>query len=108
VTTHGRLPPGLTCYKRTAQFTLGTVPAGLLAEHKTKMGVWGLLRVTGGRIRYCIDHPPSIVDVATGDAAVIGPQILHHVELLDSDSSFFVEFYRAETEHEEPRDEHSN
>jgi len=96
VTVHGSLPPGLTCYKRIAQFTRATVPAGLLAEHKTKMGVWGLLRVTGGRVRYCIDHPRSSVDIAAGDAAVIEPQVLHHVELLDSDSSFLVEFYRAE------------
>jgi tellurite methyltransferase len=96
VTVHGSLPPGLTCYKRTALFTRETVPAGLLAEHKTKMGVWGLLRVTGGRVRYCIDHPRSSVDVAEGDAAVIEPQVLHHVELLDPDSSFLVEFYRAE------------
>ena len=101
MTSHGSLPPGLTCYKRTAEFTRETVPAGLLAEHKTKKGVWGLLRVTGGRIRYCIDHPPSSIDVATGNAAVIEPQVLHHVELLDPDSSFFVEFYR--TEHVDPQ-----
>lgn len=89
-------PLGLVCYKSTPQFTHQNIPASLLSAHKLKDGVWGLLRVTSGCIRYCIDRSPSSAEiVATGRAAVIEPEILHHVELLDSDSSFFVEFYRA-------------
>lgn len=34
--------------------------------------------------------------VEHGGTVVIEPQALHHVELLDGDSAFFVEFYRAE------------
>ena len=50
-----QLPPGLTCYKRTPEFTRDTVPDALLAVHSVKAGVWGLLRVSRGRVRYCLD-----------------------------------------------------
>lgn len=96
MTHHHSLPLGLIRYTTTPQFTRQTVPASLLSAHKLKEGVWGLLRVTSGRIRYCLDRSPSISEVvATGKAAVIEPEVLHHVELLDCDSSFFVEFYRG-------------
>ena len=42
------LPGGLEPYKRTNTFTEDSVPAGLLAEHSTKDGVWGLIHVEKG------------------------------------------------------------
>jgi hemoglobin len=97
------LPPGLAFYRRTPEFTRSNVPAALLSTHTTKAGVWGLLRVLHGRVRYCLDSPApesatiESAIVAHGNAVVIEPQAPHHVELLDADSTFVVEFHRAET-----------
>ncbi len=48
------LPDGLAPYKRTPVFTENTVPASLLKDHKTKAGVWGVIHVKLGRLRYVI------------------------------------------------------
>jgi tellurite resistance-related uncharacterized protein len=90
------LPPGLERYSSSPEFTSATVPQSLLAEHKTKRGVWGLLRVQRGRLFYCLDcHPPEKLLVAPGGAAVIDPEVPHHVEVLDADTAFLIEFHRA-------------
>ena len=91
------LPPGLVCYRSTATFTPESVPAALLRAHNTKAGVWGLLRVLRGRVRYCLDGAvPETVVIAHGGTTVIEPETPHHVELLDADTAFVVEFHRAE------------
>lgn len=93
------LPAGMACYKTTAHFTSHNVPRSLLASHSVKAGVWGMLRVASGRVRYCVDGNPSFSEiVSNGGAAVIEPDTPHHVELMDADSAFFIEFYRAERE----------
>jgi tellurite resistance-related uncharacterized protein len=91
-----KLPRGLACYRETPVFTRATVPAALLDAHNTKAGVWGLLHVLSGRVQYCLDNgTDESVIVAAGETAVIEPQVSHHVELLDDDSSFRVEFHRT-------------
>lgn len=90
------MPPGLTHYKTTPSFTATTVPESLLIAHRIKDGVWGLLRVVKGRLRYCIDiDPPRALVVERGSTAVIEPGKLHHVELLDAETEFLIEFHRA-------------
>ena len=92
------LPSGLTRYRRTAEFTEATVPAGLLRAHTTKAGVWGLIHVLKGRLAYRItDHrrPASeAILTAEGPPGVVEPTILHEVEPLGP-VSFYVEFWRA-------------
>lgn len=39
-------------YKCTPVFDENTLPAGLRREHRTKPGVWGVIRVLDGRLRY--------------------------------------------------------
>ena len=39
-------------YKSTPVFDENTLPAGLRKEHRTKAGVWGVIRVLEGRLRY--------------------------------------------------------
>lgn len=91
-----QLPPGLIRYRQTAEFTRQNVPEALLRAHNTKAGVWGLIRVLCGRVRYCLDcGSRDSVLVAEGGTAVIEPEVLHHVELLDADSAFHVKFYRV-------------
>lgn len=88
-------PRGLEHYKTTPEFTAATVPESLLTAHRIKMGVWGLVRVARGRLRYCIDgDSPRALVVEQGGTAVIEPSALHDVELLDAETTFLIEFHR--------------
>lgn len=91
------LPHGLRNYKRLSTFTEDTVPAGLLRDHSSKEGTWGLIRVEEGRLLYVITDPrhpatESILTV-TDQPGVVEPTVLHRVEPQDS-VRFHVEFYR--------------
>lgn len=90
--------PVLESYKRTPTFTENTVPAGLRTDHSTKDGVWGLIHVTQGRLRYFITDPRRepeeyVLDPGTVPG-VVEPTILHRVEPIGS-LEFQVEFLRA-------------
>nr|WP_314444061.1 DUF1971 domain-containing protein [uncultured Sphingomonas sp.] len=91
------LPSGLEAYKRTPVFTEETVPAGLLKDHSTKGGTWGLIHVEEGCLRYFVTdqaRPSSSVDLKPdGPAGVVEPTIIHRVEPLGS-VRFWVEFWR--------------
>ena len=91
------LPSGLEAYKRTPLFTEATVPAGLLKDHSTKEGTWGLIHVEVGTLRYCITDPrrsSSRVDLAAGEQpGLVEPTIIHRVEPLGP-VQFWVEFHR--------------
>jgi tellurite methyltransferase len=88
------LPRGFVAYKRTNDFTAESIPKPLTANHSTKAGVWGLIHVVEGRLRYVVEPPLARdVIVVPGEPAVIVPEVLHRVDLED-DAKFFVEFYR--------------
>jgi tellurite resistance-related uncharacterized protein len=88
------LPAGFAGYKRTAEFTAESIPAGLLAQHATKPGVWGLIHVLSGRLRYVVDPPLAREAVIEpGTPGVVIPEIRHRVAP-DGPVRFFVEFYR--------------
>ncbi len=90
--------PVLESYKRTPNFTENSVPAGLLADHSTKEGVWGLIHVTQGSLRYFITdsrrEPEDYVLHPGTEPGVVEPTILHRVEPIGS-VEFQVEFLRA-------------
>jgi tellurite resistance-related uncharacterized protein len=90
--------PDLHPYKRTAEFTEATVPAGLLRSHSTKEGTWGRIHVLEGRLAYRVSDPrrPASEQVLTpeGEPGLIEPTILHEVEPLGA-VRFYVEFLRA-------------
>lgn len=89
-----QLPEGVAAYKRTPVFTQETLPAGLRREHATKAGVWGLIHVESGRLRYEIAGDGSVVELVPGDPpGVIEPEVLHSVTPI-GDVRFFVEFHR--------------
>ncbi len=52
--TDTELPAGLTAYKQTSVFDQDSLPAGLRREHRTKAGVWALIHVVEGSLRYRI------------------------------------------------------
>jgi tellurite resistance-related uncharacterized protein len=94
---NARLPAGAEPYKRTPTFTETTTPAGLRKDHSTKDGVWGLIVVEDGALRYLITDPrrPPAERVITPDSdpGLVEPTILHRVEPLGA-VRFHVEFLR--------------
>ena len=89
------LPEGFAEYKRTARFTQESVPAGLRSRHTTKAGIWALIHVTAGRLRYRIHEPFDEEQILEpGTPGVVLPGVPHEVELL-GDVSFSVAFHRC-------------
>jgi tellurite resistance-related uncharacterized protein len=95
----GAIPANAKAYKRTATFTETTIPAGLLGDHSTKEGTWGLIRVEEGELHYLVTderRPPSDrVLTAAGEPGVVEPTILHHVAPVGP-VRFHVEFLRVD------------
>lgn len=90
------LPDGLIAYKRTPVFDQHNLPPGLLHGHSTKAGVWALIHVLEGQLRYRIIDPPSETILSPGTPGIVLPQQLHEVEPIGS-VRFFVEFHAAQT-----------
>lgn len=88
---HFRTPPSEP-YKRTLVFDENTLPAGLRREHRTKPGVWGVIRVLEGRLRYQVFEPASEVVLTPGHAGLLLPDQPHLVEPLGP-MRMQVEFY---------------
>ncbi len=88
------LPLGLIKARRTPMFTTDSLPAALVASHRT--AVWALLHVEAGSVRFVelAGDEPRDVRVEAGDSAVIVPDVEHRVEP-SIDAAFFVQFYRA-------------
>lgn len=77
-------------------FTANKIPKGLLKEHNTKPGTWGVIRVKQGKLQYTILEPEHHVfeldpSVPPG---IIEPKKLHQVKALTDDLQFAVEFHR--------------
>jgi tellurite methyltransferase len=88
------LPEGYVAYKRTPTFDEGSIPAGLRAHHATRPGVWAVIHVEHGRLRYRVEADGGrefALDPAT--PGVVAPEVLHRVEP-DGTVRFFVEFWR--------------
>ena len=87
------LPDGLTPYRRTDTFTAQTVPAGLLRDHKTRAGVWGVIHVVEGSLIYRVASKDLETTLVSGTHGIVEPEVLHSVALSE-DAAFFVEFWR--------------
>ena len=79
-------------YKRTAVFDENTLPTGLRKEHRTKPGVWGVIRVLDGRVRYKVLEPESEAILEPGHPGLVLPDQPHLVEPLGP-MRMQVEFY---------------
>jgi tellurite resistance-related uncharacterized protein len=91
----GRPPEDVAPYKRTPIFDQHTMPAGLRHEHRTKAGVWAVIQVIEGRLRYRIIDPPSEQILSPEQPGVVRPEQRHDVTPLGN-VRFFVEFYARE------------
>lgn len=86
------LPENVILYRTTAIFTAATVPAGLLANHSTKAGVWARLNVVKGSVQY-FSEGATAIELKPGTPGIIEPQKVHHIRPSE-DAEFFIEFYR--------------
>ncbi len=88
------LPATVVPFKRTAEFTDSTVPAGLLRSHETKDGVWGQIVVLEGTLLYRILEPEvEEILLSTEGSGVIEPTVKHEV-VPSTGVRFYVAFYR--------------
>jgi tellurite resistance-related uncharacterized protein len=79
-------------YKSTPVFDENTLPAGLRREHCTKVGVWGIMRVLEGRLRYRVLDPVSETILDSHHSGLVLPDQPHSVEPLGA-MRMQVEFY---------------
>ncbi len=94
MTDHGSLPDGLELQRTTEEFTAETVPRGLLRAHRIAEGVWGVLRVRGGSLRFVEElDPEQVTELTAGDSLVVTPGVPHRVEP-DEAARFVIEFHR--------------
>jgi tellurite resistance-related uncharacterized protein len=79
-----------------SHFTAQKVPSGLLKQHSTKQGTWGVIRVSTGKLSYQINEPVVREFELTPDTppGIIEPKVLHQVKPLTDDLEFVVEFLR--------------
>ena len=85
------MPDGLSPYKRTPEFSSETVPAALTRDHKTKAGVWSVIRVLAGTVAY---HRGGQTETLSQDRpGLVRPEEGHAVTPATG-ARFFVEFWR--------------
>jgi tellurite resistance-related uncharacterized protein len=78
-----KLPENVSPYRTLGPFTEGTVPKGLLSEHQTKKGVWGILTVMNGSLRYTVtqERNETSVLLTPQTCGVIEPTYNHYLEI---------------------------
>jgi tellurite methyltransferase len=84
-------PEGMGTYKRTPEFNHLTVPRGLLRNHSTREGTWGVITLISGELNYVIFD--DVYRLRPGVNGVIPPIVPHRVEPPE-DVRFYVEFFR--------------
>jgi tellurite methyltransferase len=87
------IPEGYVPYRRTSTFKADSIPAGLQSRHSTKAGVWGMIHILAGSLRYCIHEPYNRETILEADStAVIIPEVEHDVHPMN-EVEFFIEFW---------------
>ncbi len=87
------LPDGLAPYRKTPVFTAESVPDGITGDHSTKPGVWALIHVLRGSLRYEIVERGEVYALTPDEPGVVEPETAHKVTP-DGEAEFFVEFWR--------------
>lgn len=86
-------PPGAIRYKRTPTFTEATLPDALKRDHNTKSGVWAVIHVESGALRYRQDAPPVDVTLRPGETLACPPGVVHRVQPMPA-VAFHIAFWR--------------
>lgn len=83
-------------YRTTPIFDEATLPEALRRDHATKPGVWGVIRVLEGRLRY-IQASGDETLLEPGVPGLIAPAARHRVEPIGP-MRMQVEFYTERPE----------
>ncbi|CAB9510366.1 Domain of unknown function (DUF1971) [Seminavis robusta] len=76
------------------------IPKGLLKNHSTKDGTWGIIKVTQGKLGYQIngknndETPAEIFELDPETPGIIEPTVFHEVAPLTDNVEFVVQFLR--------------
>ncbi len=81
-------------YKITPVFDETTLPAGLRREHRTKRGVWGVIRVLEGQLRLTFPGGEPERILSPERSGLVAPDQPHEVEPIGR-MRMQVEFYDA-------------
>lgn len=82
-------------YKSTPVFDEATLPAGLRKEHRTKQGVWGVIRILHGQVKYRVLEPVSETILDPDRPGLVLPGQPHLVEPLGP-MQMVVDFYNQD------------
>lgn len=88
-------------YKITPVFDENPLPAGLRREHRTKVGVWGIIRVLEGRLRYRVLDPIIETILDRDNPGFVNPDQPHLVEPLGP-MNMQVEFFDRDPKTKRP------
>ena len=93
------IPDAFTAYKTTKLFTHETVPKGFTKEHSTSKGVWALLHVRTGYLKFKLDEDgqETVYKITPDAPRVIVEEQPHHI-IIDGPVSFQLEFFRDPAE----------
>ena len=89
------LPAGQRLVRTTPTFDEHTIPAALLAAHRTAPDVWGRLVIAEGSTGFVFDDTPGRpLQLHADDTVAIAPQRSHRI-VPHGHVRLSVEFYRA-------------
>ena len=89
-----QLPASVKPYKKTAVFTENTIPAGLLKDHTTAEGVWGLIHILSGELGYQISGEKEGGYILNQKLpGIVEPKVKHHIKAIAA-VKFYIEFNR--------------
>lgn len=72
--------PTVVPYHSTPIFDEITLPAALRQEHRTKPGVWGVVRVYAGQLKLSFVEPTEVRLLGPGECALLLPDQPHFAE----------------------------
>jgi tellurite resistance-related uncharacterized protein len=84
------IPP--SPYRSSPIFDERTLPAALRREHRTKHGVWGVIRVLEGKLKLTFVESGEVLVLTAGSPGVVLPDQPHLVEPLGA-MRMQVDFY---------------
>jgi len=82
-------------YRSTPEFDENTLPTSLRSEHRTKLGVWAVIRVLEGQLRYRVLDPISETIIDPDHPGFVLPGQPHSVEPLGA-IRMRVDFYNRD------------
>lgn len=79
-------------YRSSPVFDERSLPAALRREHRTKAGVWAVIRVFEGELKLTLADSGEVLMLSPGAPGIVQPDQPHHVEALGS-MLMQVDFY---------------